>query len=115
MKKFLVGLLAALACFAMVACVPSDLAKAEEKMEEAGYIVKAYDLDAEGFVGGITATKGGSFGDIIGGVIDGDGFHAYLFETAADAKAYAEDKDDAEVSGKWVFWGSEEAVKAFKK
>ena len=116
MKKFLVGLLAALACFAMVACVPGDLAKAEEKMEKAGYNVLNHEVKAEGYVGGIAASLKGNnmIGDAFNAVA-GNGLIAILFETAADAKAYAEDKEDAEVSGKWVFWGSEEAVKAFKK
>lgn len=116
MKKFLVGLLAALACFAMVACVPGDLAKAEEKMEEAGYNVMSYDLDAEGYVGGIAASlkSDNVLGDI-GNALGGKTMNAVLFETAADAKAYAEGKEDVEVSGKWVFWGDEDAIKAFKK
>ena len=116
MKKFLVGLLAALACFAMVACVPGDLAKAEEKMEKAGYNVLNHEVKAEGFVGGIAASlkSDNPLGDL-GNVLGGKGIVAILFETAADAKAYAEGKEDVEVSGKWVFWGDEEAVKAFKK
>lgn len=116
MKKFLVALLAALACFAMVACVPSNLAKAEEKMKDAGYHVVAYDLDAEGYVGGISASlKSDNILGDIGNAIGGKTMHAVLFETAADAKAYAKDKENVEVNGKWVFWGDEEAIKAFEK
>lgn len=113
MKKFLVGLLAALACFAMVACVPSDLAKAEDKMEAAEYSVVVTEGDAaellygEDCVGFIVATTGG--------LLNAKGVTAILFADNAAAKAYAEDKEDAEVSGKWVFWGDESAVKAFKK
>ena len=118
MKKFLVGLLAALACFAMVACVPGDLAKAEEKMEKAGYKVTVADGDlivalyGEEVVGTVTATKtegSGAFNTKVYSVT------AILFENNAAAKFYAEDKEDVEVSGKWVFWGDESAVKAFKK
>ncbi len=116
MKKFLVGLLAALACFAMVACVPGDLAKAEEKMEKAGYNVASYELSAEGYVGGIAASlkSDNPLGDL-GNALGGKTMNAVLFETADDAKAYAEGKENVEVSGKWVFWRNEDAIKAFKK
>ena len=49
MKKFLLGLLMAIMCIGMAACTPSSVEKAEEKMQEAGYTVVAYeDEDAEG-------------------------------------------------------------------
>lgn len=118
MKKFLVGLLAALACFAMVACVPGDLAKAEAKMEKAEYSVTVSEGDAaqllygEECAGFMVATKTEGSGLLNTKVYT---VTAILFETNAAAKAYAEGKDDVEVSGKWVYSGSEEAVKAFTK
>ena len=118
MKKFLCGLLAALTCLMLVACAPSNLEKAEEKLEAAGYAVKSYDLDAEGYVGGVVATKGGSLGSIVGGVLDGNMFTATLFETTEAAKKYLEKQGENTnyvQNGKWVYWGSEEAVKAFLK
>lgn len=118
MKKFLCGLLAALTCICLVACAPGNLEKAEEKMEAAGYAVKTYDVDAEGYVGGIVATKSGSVGDVIGGLIDGNVFHATLFETKDAATKYFESLGEdtkAVQDGKWVYWGGEEAVEAFLK
>jgi ABC-type oligopeptide transport system substrate-binding subunit len=118
MKKFLCGLLTALTCLMLVACAPSNLEKAEEKLEAAGYAVKSYDIDAEGYVGGVVATKGGSLGNIVGGLLDGNMFTATLFETKEAATKYFNELNEdtkAVQDGKWVYWGSEEAVKAFLK
>jgi hypothetical protein len=94
------------------------LEKAEEKLEAAGYAVKSYDIDAEGYVGGVVATKGGSLGNIVGGLLDGNMFTATLFETKEAATKYFNELNEdtkAVQDGKWVYWGSEEAVKAFLK
>ena len=118
MKKFLCGIITALACFLLVACAPSNLEKAETKMEEAGYKVEAYEINAEGYVGGIVATRGGSLGDLVGGLIDGDRLYAMLFESKQDAEKYLAglgENTKAVQSGKWVYQGGEEAVKAFLK
>ena len=118
MKKFFVALFMAITCLMMVACAPSNLEKAEEKLEEAGYKVEAYDLSAEGYVGGIVATKGGSLGDVIGGLIDGNQFYAMLFETKEYATEYYKSLGEdtkAVQDGKWVYRGSEEATEAFLK
>lgn len=118
MKKFLVGLLAALACFAMVACVPGDLAKAEEKMEKAGYSVTVSQGDVaevlygEEVVGFMVATKSEGSGLLNTKTYT---ITAILFENNKAAKAYAEGKEKSVVDGKWVYTGDEEAVKAFKK
>ena len=40
MKKFLCGILTAVTCLMLVACTPSNLDKAEDKMEAAGYKVE---------------------------------------------------------------------------
>ena len=113
MKKFISALLAALACISMcflVACTPSNVEEAETKMKEAGYTVIAYSNDdAEGLVGGLNATK---FADL-----ELDTITAAYFETADDAKAFYEKLDEtgATQDGKWVYWGTEDAVEDFKK
>ena len=110
MKKFLVGLLMSIACFAMVACAPANVEKAEDKMKDAGYTVVAYsgDDDAEGLVGGIVATK-------MEGLLDVDTLTALYFSSFKEAKNYYDDldNDDAKWEGKWVFWGSEDAMEDF--
>ena len=108
MKKIIVAILAALSCLFLFACVPSNVEKAEEKMEKAGYTVLAYsDKEAEGLVGGFIATKG---------LIGGESLTAVLFETVDDAKAFAEEiGSKAKRDGKWVYYGTEAAIKAFEK
>lgn len=113
MKKFLVALMAALTCFACVACAPANLEKAEEKMEEAGYEVIVSDKAIPGV--------DGSVGSITAGKI-GDGIIAVLFESKADAKEYYEEhkdegKEDQVVKqdGKWVYMGTEDAIEDFTK
>ena len=118
MKKFLCGILTAVTCLMLVACTPSNLDKAEDKMEAAGYKVEDYEVEKDGCVGGILATKGGSLGNVIGGLLDGDGLHAVLFETKAAAKDYLESLGEdtkAVQDGKWVYWGGEAAIEAFTK
>ena len=108
MKKFLCGLLAAISCFALAACAPSSVEKAETKMQEAGYKVVAYSKEAEGSVGGFVATKG--LTDLTNGMT------AVLFSTKEEAAEFystVSELDGATQDGKWVYWGSEEAVKAF--
>ena len=117
MKKVLrtmsLALVAVLACLVMVGCAPANVEKAEAKMEKAGYTVTAYEdaKDAEGFVGGIVATK-------ISLSEGFDGIFAILFdskENAEDfAKTFTRNEGKTITAGKWVYAGSEEAVKAFK-
>lgn len=116
MKKIIsiisIVLTVALLTFVLCACVPSDVEKAEEKMEKAGYIVISYsDAEAEGLVGGISATKTGLTSGI-------NTIVALCFDSSSSAKEYydenvAEDSD-IQKSGKWVFWGTEAAIEAFK-
>ena len=124
MKKFLkivsLALVSVMAAVMLVACAPSTVDKAKDKMEDAGYnVVTAIKVfDSEGYVGGITASKSiedddSWFGDVIS-------ITAYLFETPTDAKAYADawgkrDVKAVTVSGKWAYVGDEEAVKDFLK
>lgn len=114
MKKFMKWIcltMATVACAMFAACAPSNLNKAEAKMEEAGYTV--IELPAIGdSVGGINATK-------ISGWTEADSITAYLFETSEEAKEFLADWDKwvgegtAVQSGKWIYAGSEDAVKAF--
>ncbi len=116
MKKFLKALVAGLSFVTMMAflagCVPSNMAKAKEKMEEAGYSVLDYEKsgEEEGLVGGLIAKTG---------LLGGESLTALLFSSSSEAKEYYEEiKDDvknAEHQGKWVFWGTEGGVKAFNK
>ena len=110
MKKFICVFLAALTCLFLFACTPSSVEKAEDKMEKAGYTVIAYsDKEAEGLIGGFNATKAE-------GLFDVDNIMAFFFETKDDAKKFAEKSgDDVKQDGKWVYWGTEDAIKAFTK
>ena len=112
LKSLCIALVAVVTGFAITACKPSNIEKAEAKMEKAGYTVMAYDSvkKEDGFVGGFIAM------DIKGG----ESILAILFESKEDAEKYAElnkktEYGEAKVEGKWFYAGSEEAIKAFKK
>ena len=110
MKKFLLGLLMAIMCIGMAACTPSSVEKAEEKMQEAGYTVVAYeDKDAEGMVGGFVATAG------LSGLLGGDVMTAVLFDSKDAATDFYSTlaETGAVLDGKWVYWGSEKAIEEF--
>ena len=111
MKKFLLGLLMAIMCIGMAACAPMSVEKAEEKMQEAGYKVVAYEnKEAEGMVGGFVATAG------LSGLLSGNTMTAVLFDSKDAATDFysALSETGAVLDGKWVYWGSEEAIKEFK-
>ena len=111
MKKFLLAIVTAIMCIGMSACAPSSVEKAEEKMQKAGYTVVAYEKeDAEGFVGGFVATAG------LSGLLGGNTMTALLFETTDAASDFysVANQAGAVLDGKWVYWGSEEAIKEFK-
>lgn len=108
MKKFLsllVSLLLIVTMAFMAACTPKDVESAKAKMKEAEYIVVGYEnKEAEGLVGGIVASK------LI------ENMTAALFDTKENAKKFAELMGDKAVQdGKWVYFGSEGAIKDFKK
>ena len=110
MKKFLCAVLAAIACVGCVACVPSNMEKAEKKMKKEGYTVIAYtDEEAEGLVGGFNATKMDEW--------ELDNLTALLFESRKEAKDFYNDmnnKGNAIQEGKWVYWGTEDAIEDFE-
>ena len=111
MKKFLLAIVTAMMCIGMSACAPMSVEKAEEKMQKAGYTVVAYEnKEAEGMVGGFVATAG------ISGLLSGNTMTAVLFDSkdaATDFYSVA-NQAGAVLDGKWVYWGSEEAIKEFK-
>lgn len=126
MKKVItiIAVIALVAVLGVVlfACAPSSIEKATTKMNKAGYTVSSYSTkDAEDSDGGITAVKANS-------LVDWDGIYAVHFTSAKAAKAYyeklvgesKEDKEEAKKDnliqdGKWIYWGSLNAIKAFKK
>ena len=102
----------------LVACAPKDTEAAAAKMKKAGYIATASvasEVKEDGYVGQVTGTKD-SLSEAISGA-----YTAELYKTAKQAKAAyektqnAEGKSSATLVGKWVFYGNEDALKAFKK
>ena len=116
MKKRIIAIIAVVAVIALLgvvlaACAPKDLEAAKEKMDKAGYSNLAYD--------GGTVT--GSDGAFIAVKSTSDRMTAIHFTSNTEAEAYYErNEDNANMSnltlqGKWVYWGSKAAVKAFEK
>ena len=103
-----VALVVVLAAVFLVACAPSNVEKAKENLKKEGYIVVGYQRQSEGVVGGIVATKLTST------------MTAVLYDKAstarADLKEIKKENPDtnAKVMGKWIVWGDEAAIKAFK-
>ena len=109
MKKWICAGLAAVSCLGFAACTPSSVEKAEEKMRKEGYNVVAYSKeDAEGCVGGFFAEEKG--------ILELDSIYALLFESSKAAQAFIEesgDKLNAVRDGKWVYWGTGDAIEDF--
>ena len=121
MKKLIALLVVVFAVFVLVGCAPANSDKAKAKLDKAGYscVWSANDEVGEnGEVGTLVATKGKTIGSLIDGL--GDGLTAVLYNSSSNAKKAYNDSKDAEgktnlqLIGKWVVWGSEEAIKAFK-
>lgn len=122
MKKFLVGLVALIACVGMSACTPFTVDGAEKKLEKAGYEVSIHEADSimaatlgnpDGLVSYVTAAKAEG---VLG--LEGEMLMAAYFESILDAKDYynsGNTADDAKWEGKWVYWGTEEAMEEFGK
>ena len=105
-----------LAIAALVACAPANSDKAVAKMKKAGFEASATtysEVQDDGSVASVIAQKGG--------LLSTNALTATLYKTTKQAKAAFEETKNAEgksnctLVGKWVVWGSEEAVKAFKK
>ena len=111
MKKVVLMIMAAIMCIGFAACAPTSVDKAKTKMNAAGYTVSAYEeKDAEGLIGGFYAANGGLLG------IGGDNLTAMLFSSKEYAAEYYAIVDDLGfvLDGKWVYKGTEAAVKEFK-
>ena len=110
MRKGICAILTAMACIAFVACVPSSVEKAKEKMKLEGYaVIGVQDYQGEGLVGGFSATK--LEWD------DADNLTALLFSSKEDASNFYNNMSDtsrAFLDGKWVYWGTEDAIEDFK-
>ncbi len=114
MKKNLkvLGVLAAtiMLCFAFISCAPSNLEKGAEKMQKAGYevTISMSELNPENCDGSLIAMKGLS-----------DGLWAFHFKSIDAATDYLDSLGDSKEhltqDNKWVYYGSEEAIKAFTK
>ena len=124
MKKVFVALFVALFALVLVGCAPKDSDAAKAKMEKAGYtaVWSAYsEVKEDGSVGYLVANKGKSIGASLDGLLDGDNLTAVLYNSTKNAKAAFNDTKNAEgktnysLVGKWVVYGGEAAVKAFKK
>lgn len=93
----------------LLACVPSSVDAAKNKMINAGFTVDDSDnylTDNE--VGGISAYKGPLTNRIY--------FTAYLYETKEDAVNAANNAiTEWTVDGKWIYKGDAEAIEAFTK
>lgn len=114
MKKLFALLVVVFAAFVLVACAPSSYDKAKAKMDDAGYTC----------LGGVLKSTGdnGEVANLSGTTIK-ENFTATLYDSASNAKkafdslknAEGDAPENIEKVGKWVIWGSENAIKAFKK
>ena len=102
--------LSVLACATLFACVPSNIEKAEKKMKKEGYKITELPetfLSPDGFENGFVATKIGSF-------TEKDGLTVILFDDKDSAKKYYEDLNQGVQKGKWVYYGTEDAIEDFE-
>ncbi len=117
MKKALkiisvIALVGIIACV-FFACVPSNLEKAQAKMEEAGYTVLSSTWRLDNLDGAFNATKVS--------VSEGSGTMSALYFKDKDSakKAYdelaGENKENIKQNGRWVYFGTKAAIEAFEK
>ena len=112
-KSFWMIFLSAILSFGFILFGPKTLEKAESKMEDAGYHV----VVMEGALAEVTAK------DCVGYIIaikSDDALTAVLFEDAEDAKTFfekwePEENQSVKKTGKWVYMGTENALKDFVK
>ena len=108
---------------ALVACIPSDPDKAAENLEKEGYTVLANEDATKALAGFIVPEGCEAIVFAYKGYIPigaDDAIRIYYFEETEDAKEYwetikddeLEDGWDAKQSGKIVYKGSKEAIKA---
>ena len=121
MKKVFKSVFMVALCFmlgvGLTACKPKNVDKAISRMEDAGYTIVGYTdgEDAEGYVGGFVASNVESVTEI-------DGMMAMLFDSKSSAEEYFNSITEKEnksmfgewvLDGKWVYTGSDAAVRAF--
>ena len=99
----------------LMACMPSSVDAAKDKMTKAGYSVEDYQVNGDGVVGGIYAFK--SSGSVFTGDLTTSAINAVLYETEEDAvdAVNASIFSNPTRNGKWLYWGDEEAIEAFTK
>ena len=110
MKWIVVAAASLVSTLALLACVPSDLDKAYDKMAMEGYTVAIEKVQTDdGCLGKLHAVK-----DDEGCV---DSIFAYLFDSKGAAQKYYEaNKGNAHMlvlDGKWVYVGTEDAIDDF--
>ena len=128
MKKF-VKILSLMVCVVLgvvmlTGCAPSNVEKAKEKMNKAGYTSVSISLkdysDYEGITGGIVSTRKVDKDTPAGEI--GSSIIVLYFDSAKSAKTAFDkanedkkfDKKTVGRSGKCIYIGTEAAVKAFK-
>ncbi len=137
MKKTFIKILAVvavLACVpvALLACAPTSVEKAKEKMAEENYAVTSFDVSSEDSENGMEAVFTAVKIETIL-PLKGDYIFVFYFDSAEHAHNYAKQaKENASdylpgvltkafiengevgISGKCVYYGSEDAVEDFK-
>ena len=130
MKKLIALLVVVFALFVLVGCTPKDQVAAKEKMEGKDYKVVVDGtiqpaalklLGVEGVESVLTATKTVENKD---GEKETIALEAIFFDTADHAKAALKtiqeeakkngEKSEVKQAGKWLYYGSDQAVKDFK-
>lgn len=110
LKKVICAVAAAMSCLFLFACTPTSVSKAKDKMKKEGYSISTYSAeDAEDVEGGFIAVKKE-------GLLDIDTITAILFDSTKAAKKFMEENGDslnAIRDGKWVYWGTEDAIEDF--
>ena len=117
-KVFVSAILLVVTAFTFAACVPSSYDKAASKMKDAGYTVvgSTYDKTDDGAVGSFVATNVS-----LSNLGNSNAITATLYSSSKEAKtAYdklkSEDtKENLKQKGKWVYFGSADAINAFEK
>lgn len=99
--------------FALLACTPANLEKAEEKMDKAGYDVSVL-ADDDSDAGTVFATKGNE--KIMAKFfIDEEAAEEFYNNDVKMLAFVAYDIDSAVLDGKWIYAGSAKAIEDFKK
>ena len=111
-----------LALVALAGCMPKDPEKAKAKLEKAGYSVTVDGTISPKVLNAIDGINGAK--SVVSASKDDEHVSAVYFESAKLAKesykamkeqaANNGEKTEAKLSGKWIYYGTEAGVKAFK-